>query len=245
MGVASILGNIRHKLAENCCVILQIGVVTGVLLMKSRGYDPHSVGADAVTVAGWPKGTNMESVTAINAYAEYQGAAKLLAKRFGPRPGMLDLKARSRDDYTQELRLKAIEVADRFQRIRGFCLPAERRYTHKALWNRARSWRRDQGRHQIFEQTYDAHSAKALGVYQIEEQLEARETLRMLADVLSQEDQEILTRLALVNGAISHAWDPNLDGTLRNFQRKVAKMRRSAKRAVMRKNTVGVSRVWG
>lgn len=172
----------------------------------------------------------MEAVTATHAYVEYQSAAKLLARRFGPRSGMLDAKARTREDYTQELRLKAIEVAERFQKRVGFCLPAERRYTYKAMWNRARNWRRDQGRHRLFEMAVDSHSEEALGVYQIDEQIAARQVVRVLIEVLPPEDKEIVARLAEANGVISEAWQPEIDGSLTKFERRVGRIRRVAKK---------------
>lgn len=174
----------------------------------------------------------MQTVTAINAYAEYKPAAQLLARRFGPTGGMLDAKARGRDDYAQELRLKAIDVAGHFQVRVGFCLPAERRYTYKALWNRARNWRRDQLRRQTLGLVVDAQREDALGVYEIESQIEARQIVRVLISVLGPEDRDILARLVDADGVIPDAWNPEIDGTLRTFQRRVARLRERAKKAV-------------
>jgi len=172
----------------------------------------------------------MEAVTAIHAYAEYQPAAKALARRFGPRSGMLDARARTQEDYSHELRLKAVGAADRFQKWKGFCLPAERRYVYKALWNRARNWRRDQQRSQAMSAVVDVHHEEALGVYEIEAQLEARQVVRVLASALSPKETVILARLVEANGVLRQAWRPELDGPIREFTRRVARIRRKAKK---------------
>ena len=172
----------------------------------------------------------MEAVTATHAYVEYQPVSKRLARRFGPRSGMLDAKARTREDFTHELRLKAIDAAEFFQRRVGFCLPAERRYIYKALWNLSRNWRRDQHRQKLFEVVVDSHEETALGVYEIAGQIEARDVLRTLIDALPARDQEVLGRLAAAKGVISEAWDPSRDGPLWRFERQVSRIRNRAKR---------------
>ena len=174
----------------------------------------------------------METATAIHAYSEYHATAKFLAQRFGPQFDGLDFRARSKEDYAQELRLKAITVADRFQHRVGFCLPAERRYTYKALWNRARNWRRDQQRREAYGTPLDAYGEGVLGVYSIDGQLEARETLSRLLSGISRKDRLALESLVAAGGMVSAAWDPAIDSSLKLFRRRITRLRRKAKMAM-------------
>lgn len=171
----------------------------------------------------------MESCTATHAYLEYHPTATLLAFRYGPRLGALDEMARTTDDYVQELRLKAITTANRFQKLNGFCLPAERRYTYKSLWNRARSWKRKRFQRALREVPLLDSMERASGTYQIEGQLVAREVVRVLHSVLTADDRELLARLVQSDGIVSKAWIPETDGSLRTFERRVAQVRELAK----------------
>lgn len=76
----------------------------------------------------------------------------------------------------------------------------------------------------------DAHEETALGVYQIDEQIAARQVVRVLIEVLGPEDKEIVARLAEANGIISEAWQPESDGVFRTFERRVARIRRVVKK---------------
>jgi len=178
------------------------------------------------------KGTRMETTTAIHAYGEYKLAAAVVAARFWPEARMVDARARTRDDYVQELRLQAINAANRFQHSRGFCLPEERRYTYKALWNHARNWRRGNWRNTVSEVPLDAEYGEVLGSYQIDGQLEAREAIGSLLGCLCFKEREVLFRLVESGGNVNQAFDPDLDDSWRGFRKRVARLRRKAKKVM-------------
>ena len=174
----------------------------------------------------------METVTAIHAYGEYQPVAKSVARCFWPEPRELDALARTRDDHVQELRLHAIEAAHRFQCQKGFCLPAERRYTYKALWNHARNWRRENQRHHVVAVPLDDGNGEALGSYRIESQLEARQVVQSLLAHLSPQERALLPRLMESGGCLQKAFDPQIDGNQRTLRKRVARLRQKAKKAL-------------
>ena len=170
----------------------------------------------------------MEAVAATHAYVTYQPLAKLIARRHRPLFGSLDNRGRGVDDYRQELRLKAIDVAVHFQKAEGFCLPAERRYVAKSMWNLARNWRRSQHSGPVCG-ALDNHADSELGSYQIEPQLEARHLVRVLVEALPPHEVELLGRLIQADGVIGRAWDPKIDGKRRLFERRVEKLREKAR----------------
>ena len=178
------------------------------------------------------EGTKMETVTAIHAYGEYKLAARSVAVRFWPESRMIDARGRTRDDYVQELRLKAVEAADRFQQSHGFCLPAERRYTYKALWNRARGWCRDARCQTVCAIPLDGGHGEVLGSYDIEGNLEARQVIRSLLGCLSRKEREVLVQLVESGGNVSQAFDPEIDGSWRAFRRRVARLRWKAEKVM-------------
>jgi hypothetical protein len=191
----------------------------------------------------------MEAASAVHAYAEYKNTALFLTRRLGSNSRMVsgDSSGRTHDDYLQELRLKAVEVATRFQGRAGFCLRAERRYVKHALWNQARDWGRAQARRRQCGDTVSLYEQDelALGSYSIEKQLEARQLVRLLGARLSLGNKRIWKRLAAENGDIRAAWDPEIDGSLQTFRRRVSRLRAQACLVLQSLNKVGVdSRVW-
>lgn len=169
----------------------------------------------------------MEAVTAVNAYQEYQAVAKGLARRFGPHPSAIDSFARGFDDHVQELRLHAISVAGSFQKRFGFCQPAERRYTNQSLWHQAYNWQRGDRRRQERVRSFETKHAWG-ETYDMEATLEARETLMSLLRAFPPEDRVVLLRVAEADGVVRRAWDPDRDGCLRAFERRVARLRKKA-----------------
>lgn len=188
----------------------------------------------------------MEFVSATHAYATYKPAAEMLSAAFGPKEHAIDARGWGRDDYAQELRLKAIDVAAVFQKRVGFCLTAERRYTYKAMWNRARNWQRSARRRGAMEVHLDGAVEQFAGVYQMDEQIEARQKARVIVEALSPDERELAVRLLENGGNVKAAWQPGRDGSLRIFRRRIDKLRCSARKAVWRsKNTVTDSRLRG
>jgi len=156
---------------------------------------------------------------------EYDQAAKAISKHLGHMiRGDVDEQGRSRDDYHQDLRLHAIETAERFQNTKGFCLPAERRYVHKSLWNLARDWQRtnnkarsirysvpiDEMREERTEQWYDPH-----------DQLSAIHDINRLKEKLPSNTWELLCRVAEC-GSARAAFDPARDGNISTHRLRVA-----------------------
>jgi len=154
----------------------------------------------------------MNPVVAQQALDEYDDAAQRISRHVERRIGrnVIDAQARTQDDYLQDLRLRAIETAETFQRVNGFCLPAERRYVHKSLWNRARDWTRTH----ILE-SFKRHDTsveflsedKTNQWYDPEPQLEAIHALRQLEVRLPTEQWHVLREVAEAGGCVLSAYN--------------------------------------
>lgn len=164
----------------------------------------------------------------IGTYDDYTPAIKSIIGAYAPMPGMMDSSGKDRDDYFQELQLVSWTSQRKFRDRYGYCSPAERRYTHKCLWNYARSYRRDanslDGRHvdyEVIAPTLDT------GI-QLEDQVGARISLSTLESRLPRRDWDTLLSVGVCNGSVMEAAGQEQEQYTR-FRKRVYRVRRQAK----------------
>ena len=171
----------------------------------------------------------METVTAINAYQDYESVAKGMARNLCSTRHEIDSRAWAYDDHVQELRLHAIDIADIFQKTVGFCTPAEKRYVRKCLWNKTANWKRSDNRGRIAKSKFEVCTLLDDEYYEIAPHIEARQTVKRVMRHFSTEEQNILIRVMESGNKMREAWNPEIDGSFSTFSRRVSRLRARAK----------------
>lgn len=162
---------------------------------------------------------------------EYQPAVRKVSNILRQDKGVVDEMGWDYDDYRQEFSWHAVKTALSFQEKHGFCLPAERRYTHKSLWNRVSNLRREYARKTRIPlvRTCGLLERQDAQGYDMEAQYEARESLKRLADELTAREMDVLLRVAAA-GSVCDVRDPILDGKSKTFEGEVRRARAQAKK---------------
>lgn len=172
----------------------------------------------------------METVTAVNAYQEYQVTCRFLAHKFGPYGSGLDMSARSREDYMQELRLHAVSVANVFQSRFGFSQEAEKRYTNRSLFHKALSWQASEKNERVKVEIFKSAAIMCdVGAYEMAA-LEIKHDVSRILARFSLGDREVLARVAESGGSVRDAWNSEVDGSWEVFRAKVTRLRKRARK---------------
>jgi hypothetical protein len=160
-------------------------------------------------------------------FCAYLGAAQQVAR--GALPArVLDSLGRDRDDYASQLLLDSQRIRQRFRSSYGYCEPAERRYVRRAMVNRVRNWRRDEGRAGwMVERVEELPDLEYDGTGRVE----AREVLSLLSRSLSDYEIDILLRLVQNDGSPVAAFVPERDQCgRRGFCKRVMRIREKLKK---------------
>lgn len=157
----------------------------------------------------------------------YLPAIETVARSAAPVANRLDRLAYDREDYRQELACVALQAQGAFRRRVGFCGPHERRYVLRSLWNHLRSRFRSrvrvlgEGQARAVVGGWDVmdHVVDAGG------QHEARELLAAVGEACDGAELELIARLAQAGGHVPRAHDPDQDGSISAFRRRVRAVR--------------------
>jgi hypothetical protein len=167
----------------------------------------------------------MELLTNLETYAK---SAKRIAQSILP-PQQIDSLANDQDDYAHQLLIASWEAQIAFRKQHGFCTPAERRWVHTCLWNKVRNVRRDSAWLACRKLPLEHVRLDSIQ-HDMVAQLEAREYLKQLQAVLSDDEWSTLCRVAEAGG-ISKAFEER-DGNLARFQKRIRNLRKRAKQLV-------------
>jgi hypothetical protein len=139
-----------------------------------------------------------------------------------------DFLGNMRDDYVSLLAIQAIKACRKFKKDHGGCRKQEARYVYKSLWNYAKCMNRARVRQKnIFFQPLNGE----LDPQSLEDQVEARDSIKALRERLEPVEWKILERMACADGNTTDAWAENPDDCSRMyFNVKVQRARESAKR---------------
>jgi len=148
---------------------------------------------------------------------EYGQAVSQITKSISRDPREVDRHGRSRDDYRQELHLRAMAVERRFSPEKP-----PRLYVMKSLWNAAAQIERDRWR-------LDCRYVDLMDVpeetYQEDARLQAREALRVLIERLGGPDATLFARLVEADGQASEVYDAEQDGAREAFRQRLCRLR--------------------
>ena len=152
----------------------------------------------------------------------YEPAIQTIAKRLSPADHCLD--------YVSQLRMESWDAQMEFRNRYGFCLPAERRYVHKTLWNSARTKIRGRKfRGAVCLETMAVDTPPESKLSDVTGKYEAREALEMLESRLGL-DFQLLLRIGYA-GELIEAHEVE-DGSMPIFRRRVRNLRARARRVL-------------
>jgi hypothetical protein len=170
----------------------------------------------------------------------YVRLVKSAAYRLSPAIGVVDRLGMDRDDYAQDLRLRAVLATEQFRSEHGDSAEAEQRYVTRAMWHRVSGWQRTHAQRKAtgvqmvsLESAFAATDQRDLS-YSMGGRQDAQEALGYLCSRLSAREWETLVRVAMdsgVRGGPARAFDPALDGANPgSFKVRIQRLRRKAKR---------------
>lgn len=177
----------------------------------------------------------MTAATAVDLYDTYPTAVRSTASRVNRYRDRLDYVGKSRTDYEGELALLSIESQVQFRDKRGFFPDEERRYVHGALSKRQSHLRRTVVNKRVFAIRFcDGVDTPEAQLRDVESHLEARAAIRVLRSRLDPYEFGVLSRLA-ESGGPSSSHDPEIDGSIRTYRRRVQKICSRARRILAAK----------
>lgn len=157
----------------------------------------------------------------------YFSAIDTVARSAAPVANRVDRLAYDREDYRQDLACVALQALDAFRARVGFCSSHERLYVLRSLWNHLRSRLRSRAR-----ALGEARARAVMGDWAVSDVVvdtsgrhDAREVLSVVWEACDPGELEIIARLAQAGGHVPRAHDPEQDGSISAFRRRVKAVR--------------------